>query len=165
MNQQAPFPADAGKWSADHAAYLAHMNMLQGIVNRLATSSASCKTWCVGMVTALLAAAGSTRAPALLQLALVPVLVFAFMDIHYLSQESWFRAQFNAYAAKGQQNTYVQGDVFAVGRRTGSEAFSGFVGAMTSWSVWPVYGGIIAAYFWALCAGWLELLATAPAKG
>lgn len=157
--------ADAGKWSADHPAYLAHMNLLQAIVNRLATSSASCKTWCIGLVTALLAAAGSSHAPALLHLALVPLVVFAFLDIHYLSQERWFRTQFDACAVKGQRNTYGQGDLFAIDSRSSSDAFKGFFKAMASWSIWPVYGGVMVAYFWARHAGWIELLAVVPAKG
>jgi hypothetical protein len=41
-------------WPADNPAAIAHVNLIQGIINRLANNSASCKTWCLVIVSALL---------------------------------------------------------------------------------------------------------------
>jgi hypothetical protein len=151
-------------WAGDHPAFLVHMNMLQAIVARLATSSASCKTWCMGLVTALLGVAGSTHSPRLLSLALVPVGVFAFLDVNYLSQERWFRSQFNALAKKAREKSYGHDDVFAIQARGFLGTVWGLVRALFSWSVWSVYGGLVATYLWACQAGLLDLLLAAPVE-
>jgi hypothetical protein len=152
-------------WAGDHPAFLAHMNMLQAIVTRLATSSASCKTWCMGLVTALLSLAGSMHAPGLLSLAVVPVAVFAFLDANYLSQERWFRSQFGALAEKAGRNGYAHTDLFAIQSLGLVATIQGFVLALFSWSIWPVYGGLVAAYLWARKAGLLDLLLAAAPGG
>lgn len=152
-------------WVGDHPAFLAHMNMLQSIVTRLATSSASCKTWCMALVTALLSLAGSTHAPGLVPLALMPVVVFAFLDVSYLSQERWFRGQFAALAKKAGEGTYGHDDLFAVRTRTFLSSVWGALRACFSWSIWPVYGGLVVAYLWACKVGLLEMLLAAPTPG
>ena len=40
-------PGESPLWPADSPAVTAHINLLQGIINRLANNSASCKTWCL----------------------------------------------------------------------------------------------------------------------
>jgi hypothetical protein len=50
-------------WPADSPAVMAHINLLQGIINRLANNSACCKTWCLALVGALLSLAGATHPP------------------------------------------------------------------------------------------------------
>lgn len=149
------------RWVGDHPGFLAHMNTLQSIVTRLAANCASCKTWCMGTVTALLGLAGATHAPGLLALALAPVIVFGVLDANYLAQERWFRSQFNAFAKKAQSDAYNSGDLFAINMQSRSETVAGFARAFASWSIFPVYGGLILAYLVASKAGLLALLSTA----
>jgi hypothetical protein len=73
------------------AARVAHLNMLQGVVTRLATFSASAKNFCVTVVAALLGIAFQQHLPALLLGAAFVVLSFASLDIYYLAQERRFR--------------------------------------------------------------------------
>ncbi len=132
---------------ANQPAFIAHMNTLQGIVTRLAGNSSSCKTWCLGLVTAMLSLAGSAHAPDLLPLALVPVVVFAFLDINYLSMEKWFRDQYVELSGRAREGDYRQKDMFAIRKRSWRDAGNCFFSALFSWSVLPVYGGLVAAYW------------------
>src|SRR5689334_1539318 len=79
------------KLTHNDPATTAHINLLQGIINRLANTSASCKTWCLSIVAALLSLAGSTHNPNLITVALVPVMVFGFIDMMYLAHETAYR--------------------------------------------------------------------------
>ena len=76
---------------ADNPAAIEHIKLLQGIVNRLANNSASCKTWCLTLVAALLSLAGTSRNLAIVPISLVPVVVFGFIDTMYLAQERAYR--------------------------------------------------------------------------
>jgi hypothetical protein len=143
-------------WPADSPAVTAHITLLQGIINRLAGASASCKTWCITLVAALVSVAGTTRTPSIVTVALMPVVVFAFLDTMYLAQERAYRALYVAIAKKIREGRYERADAFEV---TASASFGEFVRAFVSWSVFPVYLGLIAIYFIAKYSGWLQLLA------
>jgi hypothetical protein len=160
MNAPAPVPCDptAHAWLS-HPAFLAQMNLLQAVITRLAGNSASCKTWCSGLVTALLSLAGSTHAPQLLQLAWVPVATFAFLDMNYLAEEKRFRRRFEALAALARAGHFSCAELFDFGRVDWLTRGKLLFRAAISWSVWPYYGGLVAAYIIAHCAGWLDLLA------
>jgi hypothetical protein len=123
------------------ATVVAHLNMLQGVIARLAGNSASCKTWCSGLVTALWGL-GAARAPQVLPLALVPVLVFAFLDAYYLAQERHVRQHYQNMASKIQVGTYSRADLFTVGTSTTIVAHGK---AAFSWSIWPYYTGLAVA--------------------
>ena len=79
---------------------MAHINMIQGIINRMAGASASCKTWCITLVAALLSLAGSTKVPALATVSLLPIGIFGFLDFMYLAQEKAFRNLHGRIVAK-----------------------------------------------------------------
>src|ERR1700752_55147 len=84
----------------ENAATTAHINLLQGIIDRLANNSASCKTWCLSIVAPLLSLAGAVHAPVLVTIALVPVAVFAFIDTMYLAHEAAYRELYGRIVAK-----------------------------------------------------------------
>src|ERR1700730_5201974 len=78
-------PIASPLWPADNPAVTTHISMLQGIINRLANNSGSCKTWCLTVVSALLSLAGATHLPAIVTFALVPVVIFGFFGWHVSS--------------------------------------------------------------------------------
>lgn len=145
------------EWIGDRAAVQAHLTMIQTVVARMATSSASCKTWCLALVGAMTSLAGATRQPAVLGYVVVAVFIFWFLDVRYLAQEKAYRDLFNSMAAKvGVINNYRLSDVFNLkAPTTGSHIKDAF----WSWSTLPVYGAVLAAYGVAWCMGWLSLLA------
>jgi hypothetical protein len=143
---------------ADNPAVTAHINLLQGIINRLANNSSSCKTWCLALVAALLSLAGATHTAAVATFALVPVVIFGFVDTMYLAQEKAYRDLYDVIVTAVRDGSYRLAHAFEA---KAARTFSHVVGALTSWSIWPIYGGLIAAYFVASERGWLALLTTA----
>ncbi|SDC44334.1 hypothetical protein SAMN05444679_10380 [Variovorax sp. CF079] len=149
-------PTTSPLWPADSPAVVAHMSLLQGVVNRLAGNSASCKTWCMTLVAALLSLAGAAHAPAIVGIALVPVAVFGYLDTMYLSQERAYRRHFENLAKKIRQKEYTLDDLFdADAPRNAGD----FWHALGSWSIGPVYAGLALAYFVAHSLGYLAILA------
>jgi len=148
-------------WPADNPAVIAHLNMLQGIITRLANNSASCKTWCLTLVGALVSLAGATHQPGIVQFAAVPVIIFAFLDTRYLAQERAYRALFNSRVELVQQRTYTIGGAFSAEAATD---FVDTVSAFFSWSVAPVYLALIAMYLIAVVSGWVNALAVVVPK-
>jgi hypothetical protein len=80
-------PTASPLWPADNPAITAHINLLQRIINRLANNSASCKTWCLTLPAACLLLAGAIHKPRILAFALIPIVIFGFLDATYLAQE------------------------------------------------------------------------------
>lgn|ERR1700730_1162863 len=145
-------------WPADNPVVIAHINLLQGIINRLANNSASCKTWCLTLVAALLSLAGATHVPGIVTFALVPVVIFGFTDTMYLAQERAYRGLYRDVVRKIRGGSYALADVYEARAQFG---FCRFCSALVSWSILPVYSGLIIAYLVAYFAGWLALLAVA----
>lgn len=73
---------------------LAHLTMIQGVVNRLASNSFLLKGWSVTLVSALLALAAGSKALYLF-LAYLPVVAFWILDGYFLHQERLFRALYD----------------------------------------------------------------------
>jgi hypothetical protein len=155
--------ADPGKspfWPADNPAVTAHISLLQGIINRLANNGASCKTWCLTLVGALLSLAGATHVAGIVTFALVPVVVFGFMDTMYLAQERAYRDLYTRTIHAICNRSYTLGNVYDARAPIN---FRCFCSALASWSILPVYLGLILAYLVAMLSGWIAVL-TAVAK-
>src|SRR5215208_4699921 len=136
-------PTCSSYWPADNPALMAHVNLLQGIINRLANNSASCKTWCLGLVAAFIGLAGASKSPGIATYALLAVLLFGCLDAMYLAQERAYRQLFRAVVDKIRTGKYVLGDAFETDAHFG---LSGFFRALLSWSVFPIYLSLIIAY-------------------
>src|SRR5215211_186411 len=142
-------------WPADNPAVTTHINLLQGIINRLANNSASCKSWCLTLVGALVSLAGATHVPGIVTFALVPVVIFGFLDAMYLAQERAYRDLYNRILNTIRDGSYERANVYEAKAPLGlGSVFS----ALASWSIYPVYLGLIAMYFVAYFAGWLTAL-------
>ena len=74
---------------------LAHLEMIQGIVNRLSQNSFLLKGWSVVLVSALFALAASDTNLLFILLAYFPVFAFWILDGYFLWQERLFRALYD----------------------------------------------------------------------
>ena len=73
-----------------------HLEMIQGVVNRMAQCSFMLKGWSVTLVVALLALSVATSQKiALILVSFIPLIVFWILDGYYLWQERLFRALYN----------------------------------------------------------------------
>lgn len=68
-----------------------HLDLLQGVINRMAGNSFLLKGWSVTLVAALLALAAGGAKPALVAVALLPATMFWGLDGYFLAQERLFR--------------------------------------------------------------------------
>ena len=74
-----------------------HLSIIQNVIQRMASNSASCKTWCVTLVSAILVVVIDKDKSAYLLLALLPIVVFLILDVYYLSMEKGFRNSYNDF--------------------------------------------------------------------
>lgn len=68
-----------------------HLEMIQGVINRLAGNSFLIKGWCVTIVSALLALSSKDANKGFVFIAYYPVLMFWILDGYFLWQERLFR--------------------------------------------------------------------------
>ena len=98
----------------DSPAVQAHLTMMQGVINRMAENSRSCKVWCVTLVAAVLVLVARTGEPQHALIALVPTLLFLLLDSYYLALERAFIRSQNAFVAKLHRGELEPGDVYRV---------------------------------------------------
>jgi hypothetical protein len=148
LAQQPASPLDP----AENPAVIAHLNMLQAVITRLAGNSAQCKTWCVAIVSALFGLAGATKSGRIAAAAIIPIVVFGFVDAAYLANEKAYRDLYNTIVGKIRDRSYGLADRFNLS----APADAGhYIWALSSWSIWPVYLGLTIAYALVLLSGLL----------
>ena len=98
----------------DTAAIQSHLEMLQGVIQRMAENSRSCKLWSITALSAVLFLAARTGTPWHTMIALVPLFLFLLLDVYYLSLERRFRGSYECMLKKLRQGTYGPEDVFEI---------------------------------------------------
>lgn len=117
-----------------------YLTILQTVINRMASNSSSCKTWCITLVSAILVIIANKEKPKYVMIAIVPIILFLLLDSYYLGLEKQFRTLYNEFIKKLHSNTATLEDVFilttsgGVGKTIGST-----FGALFSISIWPFY--------------------------
>lgn len=144
---------------ADRSAVTAHVGYIQDAIKRMAGNSAASKGWCLTLVAALLSLAGGLHVKGIATTALVPVVVFGFLDAMYLGQEKAYRDLYDKIVKKIREGTYGAGDLFEMRAKYTP---GHFLGALCSWSIFPVYLGLIAIYVVAEWTGWIDALSAKP---
>ncbi len=129
--------------NADSPAIRTHLEILQGVIQRMAENSRSCKVWCVTLVSAILVLVARTGEPQHALIALAPTALFFALDAYYLSLERVFRNSYNAFVGKVHQGQATTSDVYAV-RPSGSVVRGTFWAMFRSFSVLPFYGVVAA---------------------
>ncbi|WP_213115320.1 hypothetical protein [Cobetia sp. MC34] len=99
---------------AESPAVQTHLSIIQNVIQRMASNSASCKTWCVTLVSAILVVVIDKNKSAYFLLALLPILVFLILDAYYLSMEKGFRNSYNEFISKLARGTIHDIDLYSV---------------------------------------------------
>lgn len=129
---------------------IAHLNMLQSTVSRMAGYSASAKNYCVTILAAVVALSMQAGTARLVLGAAVATLLFSAMDLYYLSLELRFR---EAYADAARRLNDINMSIVP------AEATRRHVlAAACSPSILMFYGPILA-----ICLGAFLLAGAAPA--
>lgn len=129
----------------DSPAVQSHLTMLQGVIGRLAANSASCKAWCIALVSALAVVAAESNNIDLLLVASLPIFLFGMLDAYYLGLERRFRRSYETFVRKLHGGSAKVDDAFAIApdfllRGLLAEALE----ALASFSIWPFYLGMAA---------------------
>ena len=127
----------------DSPAVLGHLQIVQGVIQRMAENSRSCKVWCVTLVSAILVLVAQTKESQHALIALAPIALFWLLDSYYLTLERGFRESYNALVGKVHDGQLHISDLFEV--IPGGSTARGFFSAMfTSPSTLPFYLVVIA---------------------
>jgi hypothetical protein len=74
----------------------AHLEMIQGVINRMGSNSFSVRAWAIGLMTGLVALGGDRiTQPAVLASTTLGVLLLWYLDAFYVRQERLFRRLFD----------------------------------------------------------------------
>ncbi len=98
----------------DTSAIQSHLEMLQGVIQRMAENSRSCKLWGITALSAVLFLAVRTGTPWHILIALVPLFLFLLLDVYYLSLERRFRVSYECMLQKLRDGTYGPEDVYQI---------------------------------------------------
>lgn len=119
-----------------------HLSIMQDVINRMASNSTGCKTWCITLVSAILIVIADKSKPQYTWIALIPSLLFLILDAYYLGLEKGFRNSYNTFIDKLHNDTITKEDMYAM--QSKSNMFQLFLKAVISFSVWPFYLTLIA---------------------
>ena len=126
----------------DSQAVTTHLQILQGIIDRLASNSASCKTWCATLVAAMLVLAFAQDLDLSPLVALIPIGVLAYQDVTYLTLERDVRRSYNRFVKSLHEGAATADALFLVGPQA---PLRERMKTATSWSVGLFYLPLAAA--------------------
>lgn len=93
-------------------AVIKHIEILQGIITRMAGNSAACKTWSLTIVTGIIALFYTNGFPILL--GTIPVVFFFILDSFYLGLESHFRDLHKEFVEKLNASKLDIKDIYTI---------------------------------------------------
>jgi hypothetical protein len=109
MNVSNPQPVTAES-SAAHK----YLDILQGVISRMASNSANCKSLCITLVSAIAVVITNKERSSYVLITLIPVLLFCFLDAYYLGLEQGFRVTYNDFVKKMQNSAATTKDLFVI---------------------------------------------------
>ncbi len=127
-------------FSEESASIQAHLQILQSVIQRMASNSTSCKTWCITIVSAILVLIADKSKPDLAWLAFLPSLLFLALDTYYLALEKAFRSSYNNFVKKLHGNELRIEDLYSVVPQGGMSSHQ--IEALSSFSIWGFYGAL-----------------------
>lgn len=129
--------AQTKKYCAESDAVRTHLSILQAVIQRMAGNSASCKTWCITLVAAVLVLMTRTETVNYMPLAFIPAVLFLFLDTYYLALERAFRGSYNAFVGKLHKGEVALSDLYVVHQGRIARQFTP---SLLSFAIWPFYG-------------------------
>ncbi len=114
-----------------------HLSIMQSVIQRMASNSASCKAWCITLVSAILVIVADKGKPDYAYIAVIPTILFLILDAYYLALEKAFRKSYNGFIEKLHNSSLASSDFYVVSPE-GSLLKTFFV-SLTSFSIYPFY--------------------------
>jgi len=103
----------------ESTAVQAHITMLQGIIKRMATNSANCKTWSITILAAMLVLVVEDKiCSEKMWICYIPIGLFFFLDCFYLGLERSFIKKQNSFISKINKEEDIERDLFVLETET-----------------------------------------------
>lgn len=139
MNSPNQVPQAAGILALESSSVQSYLNILQSIISRMAGNSANCKSWCITLVSAILVVIADKAKPNYAWIALIPVILFFFLDAYYLGQERAFRSTYNDFVQRMHAGAVGATDLFLVAPPKGFNVVTYTLQASSSFAIYPFY--------------------------
>lgn len=120
----------------------AHLEITQSAIQRMAENSASCKTWCITLASAILVVIADKGKPQYALIAIIPTALFLILDSYYLMLEKMFRESYNTFINKLHNDKITETDLYSI-TPSGSR-IKAFFASLFSFSVLPFYLTLLA---------------------
>lgn len=125
------------EYKKNSQAVQAHLGIMQSVIQRMASNSASCKAWCIALVSAILVIVADKGKPQYALIAMIPNILFLVLDSYYLALEKMFRQSYNDFIEKLHNSNIDSSDLYAV--LPSGSLFRTFFASLLSFSIWPFY--------------------------
>ena len=135
--------SEATSIGSESSAVQTHLQILQGVIQRMAENSRSCKVWCVTLVSAVLVLVARTGEANHALIALAPAILFLVLDSYYLGLERAFRSSYTSFVSKIHGESVSTHDLYSV-NASGSILRHFFWALFRSFSILPFYIIVIA---------------------
>jgi len=139
MNSPNQVPQAAGCLNPEASSVQSYLNILQSIISRMAGNSANCKTWCITLVSGILVVVADKAKANYAWIALIPVILFFFLDAYYLGQERAFRATYNDFVRRMHTGSVGSTDLFLVTPLKAFNVVTCTLQATLSFAIYPFY--------------------------
>jgi hypothetical protein len=80
-----------------------HLELIQGVINRMASNSFMIKGWAITLVAALFVLANKDTNPTFFYIAYIPTIMFWVLDAYYLTIERRYRALYKEVCGKREE--------------------------------------------------------------
>lgn len=120
-----------------------HLEFIQSTITRMNQNSFQIKGWMITLVSALLALYASSEKVVYILIAIVPAIVFWFLDAYYLQQERRFRGVYNDVAGLSPDNSRINIREFEMPIQKYQYGKYCYFNVLFSKTIFPLYGIVI----------------------
>ena len=120
-----------------------HLEFIQSTITRMNQNSFQIKGWMITLVSALLALYASSEKVVYSLIAIVPTIVFWFLDAYYLQQERRFRGVYNDVAGLSPDDSRINVREFEMPIQKYQCGKYCYFNVLFSRTIFPLYGIVI----------------------
>lgn len=121
----------------DSESVLKTIDIQQSMIQRMSSSSAAAKNWCITVATAVVAIAVDKGKAEIIFASIPAIVLFMVVDLYYLTLERAARSKYECFVQKIRSESAGRIDLFDV--TLPAMTFKDTTSALCSRSVWPFY--------------------------
>lgn len=125
-----------------------HLEMIQGIINRMAGNSFALKGWAVTLIAGVLILSDRDADKIFFLAAFVPVIFFWGLDSYYLLQERLFRALYNKVQTLKEEQIDFSMNISAKEFHTGANTYFNCLKSVTEFWFYVPLAVVTAGIIW-----------------